>query len=151
MKKLLFFFPLLCYSQISFVAQKTTALSSTAEVITIQQPSSGAKLVEFKSAYIDCSVACTVTLERGGNGATTSALTAVSITSGSIPVALAFSGSDVGTGTVLQVSTLSAGGYIVFDLSGINLLARNDPSQNFTLRTSSMTGTVHVTVKWTER
>jgi len=145
--------PLSLVAQIQFVAQKTTNLSGAAEVITVQQPASGPRTVEFRSAYIDCSVACTVTLERNGNAATSTSTPVVPVAAGTAQTATAtaWASSNVGTGVVLQVSTISAGGFLVFDLAGITLPPKPDLSQNFTLRTSSITGTVNITIKWTER
>jgi hypothetical protein len=144
-------FPVLAYAQVAFVAQKTTSLSGAAEVITIQQPASNSKNVELKSAYIDCSVACTVTLERNGNPASTTETTVVAVNPGEgTATAKAYYSSNVGTGTVVSVSTLAAGSFLVFDLSGMTF-TRTNQGLNFTLRTSSITGTVNITIKWTER
>src|SRR5574342_237649 len=83
-----------------FIATKQTSLSGAAEVITVQQPASNAKTVSFIGAYVDCSVACTITLERDGSAATATTLTPVALNSGTA-TATAWSGSDVGAGTVL--------------------------------------------------
>lgn len=146
--------PLWC--QISYVAQKTTSLSGAAEVVTIQQraPASSNRFVDFKTAYIDCSVACTVTLERNGTFASTTALTIANVNPGETATTVtAYSASNVGTGTVIQVVSIQAGGYLVFGLDNpsINLKSQGGTSENFTLRTSSITGTVHITINWTER
>ncbi len=141
-------------AQISYVAQKTTSLSGAAEVITVQQkaPASTNRVVNFKTAYIDCSVACTATLERNGTFASSTTLTPLNVNpSETTATATAWSGSNVGTGTVIQVASISAGGYLVFDISNVVLQAQDGTGANFTLRTSSITGTVHITIIWTER
>src|SRR5690242_4256563 len=84
--------------QPAFVAFKQTALAGTAEVITVQQPASGAKNVSFVAAYVDCSAVCTITLERDGTAATTTALTVVQVNPdfNVAATANAFSASNVG-------------------------------------------------------
>jgi hypothetical protein len=144
-------FPILAFGQIGFVAQKTTALSAAAEVITIQQPVSGSRTVELKSAYVDCSAACTVMLERNGNPATTTALTSTAINPGEgTATAATYYSSNVGSGTTISVVSVAAGSYTVLDLSNIRLV-KNNPGNNFTIRTSSISGTVNITLLWTER
>lgn len=153
MKKLLILaalsFP--TFAQTYFIAQKTTVLSGAAEVITIQQPASNSKVVRFISAYIDCSVACTATIERNGTVASSTTLAPVNVNPNEPGgAATAWSSSNVGTGTVLHVSSITAGGYTVFDLNGINMPSNNNTGYNLTLRTSSITGTVHITIKYSE-
>lgn len=146
--------PLVSWAQISYVAQKTTSLSSAAEVVTVQQPNSGSRFVELKSAYIDCSSTCTVTLERNGTPATATTLTPANVNPGEgAAAATAWSGSNSSGGTVIQVATIQAGGYLVFDLTtpSVNLKLNRGNGENFTLRTSSISATVHITINWTER
>lgn len=139
-------------AQINFIATKTTTLSGAAEVITIQQPSSASKKVDLLTAYVDCSVACTVTLERNGNPATSTTLTPQAVNPGEGTVtATAWSSSNVGTGTVLSVISLTAGASVIYDLAGMNFSNKNNRGENFTIRTSSITGDVHINVKWSER
>jgi len=143
-------FPLL--AQTPYVVQKTTALTTAAEVITIQQPSSSAKTVEFQTAYVDCSVACTLTLERNGNAATTTLQTPTPVNAGDGASSVkAYNTSNVGVGTVLSVVSLPASGSVTYDLTKLKLRQMNDPGQNFTIRTSSITGTVNITVLFQER
>lgn len=157
MKKVLFCLlttavPLL--GQISYVAQKTTALSSAAEVITVQQPnpSSSNRFVDFKTAFVSCSVACTVTLERNGTFATSTTLTPLNVNPGETAATVtAWSSSNVGTGSIIQKADIAAAGYLVFDLTGINMKPQTGTGSNFTLRTTSITGTVNITINWTER
>lgn len=149
LSKLLFLLTLPVFGQ-GFVVQKTTSLSGAAEVITVQQPATGSRRVLFNAAYVDCSVACTVTLERSGTPATATALTVNRINAGeTAPSVLAFSGSDVGAGTVLSVISLSAGGSTVIDLTAMKW-EKGTTTTNMSLRTSSITGTVHITIQFSE-
>lgn len=142
----------LVHGQTSYVLQKSTSLSSAAEVITLQQPTTGAKYVELKSAYVDCSAACTLTVERNGLAATTTTLNTAPVnTEDAASKVKGFYSSNVGVGTVLSVVSLPASGSVVFDLSAIHLRAVNDPGQNFTIRTSSITGAVNIVIQFTER
>lgn len=142
--------------QISYVAQKSTSLSAAAEVITVQQPapSSTNKLAQLKTAFVACSVACTVTLERNGTFASATTLATRNVNTNEAASTLtAWSSSNVGTGIVLQVAPIAAGGYLVFDLSNpsINLKPFIGTSENFTIRISSITGTAYITINWTEQ
>lgn len=144
---LLLVFTLVAHAQ-DYSVVKETVLAAAAEVITVQQPASGALTVRLKSAYIDCSVACTITLERNGTVAAGSTITPAPLNAGTAKVT-AWSSSTVGTGTVISKFTLPAGGGVPLDLSGISLIG-NGTGKNFTIRTSSITGTVHVNIKLTE-
>lgn len=145
--------PCAAQAQISYVLQQTTTLSTGPEWVTIQQPTTGGRMVEFKSAYVECSVACTVTLERNGSratGITPKTPQPVNPREGAA-VAVGFVASNVGQGSVLQVSTVQAGGYVVFDLTGMNLKPNAGNGENFTVKTSDITGVVNITINWTER
>lgn len=149
MKRLALLFVLaLCAQAQDYVAVKETALTGAAEVITIQQPATGALTVRFKTAWVDCSVACTITVERNGTGATATTLTPSPLNSGTAK-AKAWSGSNVGTGTVISKFSLPAGSGVPLNLAGITLVG-NGISKNLTIRTSSITGTVHINIVWTE-
>ncbi len=137
----------------TYTATQTTSLSSAAEVITIQAPGAAntrpTKLITLAGVSVYCSVACTVTIERDGTAATTTALTPASLDY-HFPVALAttYHSSNVGTGTVLSSYAIAAMATAVIDLSSKQLLSGGD---NLTLRTSSITGTVVINLQWTER
>jgi hypothetical protein len=145
MRFVLFLLSLPAFAQV-FVIQKTTSLSGAAEVITVQQPTSNSKRVEFDRAYVDCSVACTVTLERTGTPATTTTLAPLNINTGETAISVkAFSSSNVGTGTVLSVISLGAGSSVVIDMS-LMRFEKGTNTTNLTLRTSAITGTVDITI-----
>ena len=100
MKKLLFLLAFPCFAQINYDVVKQTALSGAAEKITVQTPSTSPRLIKFVSAYADCSVACNLTLSLNGTNATTTSLTVNKLDSTtSAATAVAFSSSDVGTGS----------------------------------------------------
>ncbi len=85
-----------CQAQVGFTVRKNTVLTAAAEVITLQQPATGSKTVNFIGFYIDCSVACTVTLERNGAAATSTALTVNNINPNEPTIAgIAWSSSNV--------------------------------------------------------
>ena len=134
-----------------FVATKQTALTGAAEVITVQQPAASAKTVRFVGAYVDCSAACSVTVERNGTAATTTSLSVAKVnpSSSQAATAVAFSSSNVGTGTVVATYSLTAGGSRIIDLSRVYMTGTGT-GKNLTLRTSSITGIVNILVQWTE-
>lgn len=144
-------FSTLAFSQTYYTATKTTALTSSAEVITIQQPATGSRNVKFISVYFDCSVACTAALERGGVAATATALTVNPINAGDVAaVTKAFSGSDATAVTVISKINCIAACAQTLDLTGLAFKAGQTTSTNLTLRTSSITGTVDITFKFQE-
>src|SRR5437016_4831410 len=91
----------LCAGQISYVANKTTALSAAAEVITVQQIAAGTKTLQFVSASVDSTVVTAITIERDGTAATSTALTPAQVNPviGVVATAKAWSASNAGAGT----------------------------------------------------
>lgn len=135
----------------AYIYYKTTSLSGAAEKVTIQQPSSAARNVRFKSASVYCSVACTVTMSRDGTAATTTAGTVVALSADyRTAKATVFHTSNVGAGTTLFSQVIAAGSTFVFDLNGIEL-DQSNTARNFTIATDSITGTATIAVKWEER
>ena len=133
-----------------FSTYKETTLSSAAEAVTIQQPSSSARVVYFELANIYCSVACTVELERGGTAATTTALSTVAVgNQGQSSRANAFHTSDVGNGSTVTEFDVAAGETMSVDLSGM-ILEGADTTENVTFRTNTISGDVKITVVWWE-
>src|ERR1035437_659413 len=140
-------------SQIASVLVKTTSLSGTAEVITLQQnPTKASQMVvRLVAAYVDCSVACTITLERNGTPATTTTLTPVNVNPVErVAVAQGFSASNVGVGSILGSYAIAAAGSLTIDLSSINFTINNNQGSNLTIRTSAISGTVNIIIKFTE-
>lgn len=156
MKRLLGVLVLVCASAgialgQNFTVYKETVLSGTAEVITIQQPATGARTVRPGVAYLYCSVACAITIERNGAAATSTTLAVVDPNrTGAVPNFTAWSGSNVGTGTVIgRIRFSTGGGFIPLDLSNI-LMIGNGTAINLTLRTDAVTGIVIFMISVTE-
>ena len=134
----------------TYTASKQTSLTAAAEVVTVQQPATGARPVQFVAAYFDCSVACSMTLERNGTAASATSLSINPVFSGSVAAtSTAFSSSNVGTGTVLSRFNCAAACSNTLDLTDISFQA-GGTAQNLTLRSSSITGTVTINFKFRE-
>jgi len=129
---------------------REVTLPNAAAVVTVQQPATGAARVVFDKALIYCSVACTVTPERDGTAATTTAQSVVALSHGSpASVTTAFVSSNVGTGTqVGPAIVLAAGEKAVIDLPFMMLTSGTNV--NFTLRTNAITGDVKIMIRWRE-
>ena len=133
-----------------YCATKTTALSGAAEVITIQQPATGARSVSFSGASIYASVETGLLLQRDGTAATSTALTPAKLNDSAEATAVtAWHTSNAGAGTTLAAYTVPAGGTLVLDLNGLWLLG-NGTAKNLTLRTASVSGTVKINICWRE-
>lgn len=134
-----------------YAATEQVTLAGAAEAFTVQQPATGARQVRFRGAYVACSAACTITLERNGTAATTTSATPAQINPdlASPSKAVAFTGSNVGVGTVIANYGIAAGGFITIDLTGMRFIG-NGTGQNLTLRTNSITGTVQFVIKFQE-
>jgi hypothetical protein len=132
-----------------YVATRSTTLTAAAEVITVQQPTAVLKVVQFKGVAVTCSVACDITLERDGTAATATALTPVALHR-LMPATTvnAYRSSNVAVGTVLATYSITAGGLLALDLSDKFLFGAGE---NLTIRTSSITGTVQITIQWSEK
>jgi hypothetical protein len=123
------------------------SLTSSAAVVTVQQPASGAREVTFEGAVIYCSVTCIVTLEMNGTAATTTSGTVIKLnTKAPTAKAVVFTSSNVGVGTVIQKYESPAG----ISKSGLSLGVISGTQQNITLRTDSITGTVRILLMWSE-
>jgi hypothetical protein len=125
-------------------------VSSSAAVLTVQQPATPIVHAILRSVSIYCSVACTVQVERDGSAATATAGTAASSTQ-EAPSAgvLVFTGSNVGSGTILsQAFQVSAGTSILVNLAGLEMLKAQP--RNYSFRTNSISGTVQMTLLWDE-
>lgn len=137
------------YAQM-FTVHKATSLSGSAEVITIQQPTSGSRILRGEFASIYSSADCEVQLEHSGTAATATTLTINKVDPRSRSSAfVAFSGSNVGAGTVFAHQIVKGGSTFVFDLSRMILRGDFDATNNlanFTLRTDSCTATVIVNI-----
>lgn len=130
---------------------KQTVLSTAAEKVTLQQPATGAKRQLLKSAWVHCTVDATVTLSINGTAATTTAGAVVSHDDSATPAVSVFHTSNVGSGTtVLGPMPIAANVGQPFDLSGMSLNG-NGTAKNFTVSTSSVTGTCSILIVASER
>ena len=132
-----------------FAAFKETTLSAAAEVITIQQPASGGKVVRIEAVEIWSDVAFVATFERDGTAATGTAITPSTVTYGTV-TASAFHTSDVGVGTVITKKEIPANTITPIVFPGGLYLSPTSTAVNFTVRTASLTGDVKITIIWKE-
>lgn len=149
---------LLAFASLAFAQRGTytvsqkTALSGTAEVVTVQLPASVARgSISFNQtagdgASIYCSVECEYTVEYGGTAATTTAITPAALPGSAAAQATAYRVSNVGAGTVASRQVVPAGATMSIGLAGMSLV----PGQNVTIRTAAITGTVIINVQWRE-
>jgi len=137
----------------TYTVATQASLSSAAAVVTVQQPASGSRQVNFLAAYFDCSVACTMQLEVNGAAATSTAGTVSAINPylSLVPAAAAkaWTSSNVGSGTVLAQYNCAAACAYTLDLSGITFYG-GGTSVNLTLRSNSISGTVSIDIKFQE-
>lgn len=133
-----------------FTVWKATTLSGAAEVITIQQPASGGRRIFVELFNLYCSVACVITWEQNGTAATATALARNTIgPSDFSPTVTAWSGSNVGAGTTLQVFRLSAAESKSLNMEGV-FMQGSSTATNYSLRTDSITGDVEIFIRWRE-
>ncbi len=132
-----------------YVIPYAADLTSTAAIVSVQQPtSSAAGVVRITDVYVYCSAACTFTLERTGTAATATTATVVPINVGQAAARVtAWTASNAGAGTVLGTYALAAGGSKSFPLN-LALVGTATVAQpkNFTVRTAAVTGTVHIII-----
>ena len=125
--------------------------NGAAVVVTVQQPSTGARQLVFEGATIYCSVACVPALEVNGTAATVTAGTLIKLdTRAPSATAAVFTGSDVGAGTVINRYPVAAGQQISIAKSGLLLGVDSGSKHNLTIRTDSISGTVRVSLAWSE-
>jgi hypothetical protein len=134
-----------------YVAIKETVLAAAAEKVTVQQPTGASRQVNFTTADVYCSVACQITFQVNGTAATATTLAPVNLEGGPSPTALAFSGSNVGSGTTLKSYYISAGSTFTFDISQFYLVRSSTGASNFSIGTNSITGTVRIQIEWQEQ
>ena len=137
----------------SYLATCTLTLSANSKACTIQQPASGARDTQLVSAYIYSTVALTVTQERNGTAASATAVTPTALNPEQVAAATAavYEASNVGSGTVLGGSAatiaIPATSGVTLELEDIQLRG-NGTTKNYTIRTSSATGTVTIILKF---
>ena len=144
--------PLAYAGEAVFHVTHEATLAASAHAITIQQPASGSKKVTLQSANLYCENACTVTLEKDGTAASSTAGTVVTLdeSRNDSATATVWVNSNVGSGTTIYTYVLSAGQQITIDLEDI-VMVGDGTGNNVTLRTASTTGDIKRGIKWTEK
>lgn len=128
------------------------SLSAAAGAVTIQNKT-GSKTTVLRWVSVQCSVACSIYLEKNGTAATSTAVTPTPVNdadAATSPVKFnAYRDSNVGVGTKMSPTyELSAGQILPLDLEDMEIKGAND-GKNVTLRIASMTGdySVHFRVR----
>lgn len=134
-----------------FVYYDASGLSAADATLTLQQPSSGSKWVFLETFRIYCSVACVLTISRDGTAATTTAATENSLNGGETASATAFTASNVGAGTTIDVIEVAAGETLSIDLNRLFLEDDDSTANNITFDTDDITGDVTMYLRWEER
>ncbi len=135
-----------------YVASHTASLSSSTDKVTVQQPATGARQIRFRGALASCSTAattpCVLTLSQNGTAATATSLAVTPLNLSPPAASTAWSGSNVGTGTVIHVYTLTVGGDYWIDLSEFTLAP--GINSNLSLGWSSATAAVSTAIFYVE-
>ena len=128
-------------------------LSTSAAVLTIQQPAATANTVEVLFVRLETSADLVFELERNGTAATATATTEVG-TSANNPTATAtaFHTSDVGNGTTIDTILVQSDVEKTVDMVPYNVwLVGVGTTKNFSVRSaSSASSTVRITIGWRE-
>lgn len=126
-------------------------LSTSAAVLTVQQPTSAPRQITFEGAVVYCSVACVPSLEINGTVATVTGVTPVKLdTRGSAATSTAYTGSDSTGGTVIGKYSVAAGQQLGITKSGLTLGVGSGVHQNVTIRTDAISGTARILLMWSE-
>jgi hypothetical protein len=136
-------------AQGTYWVEVETSLSGAAEVVTLHRPSTGARAVQPTDAVVYCSVACTFTVERDGTAPTATAVSIVKTNSTqSAATATAWKQpNNVGTAArVLPKNQVLAGSSTAIELDDHSL----QKGENITIRTSSITGTARIMIRFRE-
>jgi len=133
-------------------ALKTTTMSGTAEVVTLQNPRTDGKPIAIDGIYVLCSAACNFQVEMDGTAATGTNLARIPATKIlNTSRGVAFSASTSITPRFVIGYSVPAGAQpypIEFDSD--YQLPGNGTNSNFTVRMLTNTGTVTIFLKWRE-
>lgn len=135
-----------------FEVYKETSLSSSSESITLQAGTGRTALnVHPIDGEVYCSAAADITLSQNGTAASATTLAITLVNGSKAPTSVAFSASNVGSGTVLdKVSIPTGGGTFHWDLSFLVAYGNSQGTQNITITTSSVTATCRFKIIYTE-
>lgn len=129
------------------------ALSGAGTIFTIQKPTTQPnKDVRLESITVTCSTACSFTQTYNGANATSTAGTVLMIPPNiSIPaVATAWTASNVGTAIATGgITRLYGAGSITINVGQV-AIAGASTAANYNVVIATMTGTVNITVIWSE-
>lgn len=146
-----------CIQQACFYATTSGSVAGSGTLkLTIQQPATGARQVTFIAAVAQCAgQAFTVDQSQNGTAATTTAATRVAlIPTTATAAALAFSASNVGSGTATAPTlSFTAGDPRVIDLSQ-RTTGLSGTANNYTVTMTNTSGTNCngvVAVYWSEK
>lgn len=113
--------------------------SGTSNVVTIQQPATGARSVRGVIVSVYSEKAGDIEFERDGAAASATAATIVSTdrnAANTTPKFKAWSASNVGNGTTLWLEPIAAGGKRDYDMSS-TFLNGNGTAKNWTVRVTT--------------
>lgn len=128
---------------------REVTLSASTDRLTVQQPTTVIRTANFVGASIYCSVACTITMDRSGGIATSTAAIPTKVNPpAAAPTIVVFTASNGSAGTTINKYVLSAGQTLPIDLSAISLDVTNS---NLSFTTSSITGDVKIFLMWREQ
>lgn len=132
------------FSQETWFSSSTgvVSLSGAGATATIQQVASGPKSINFDTATVYCSVACTITQSQNGTAATATAgtITGLNPNSNARAQATFYTASNVGAGTAVGTPvTCSSACTVVLDLSKVTIPS-GGTNLNYSVTISSITG-----------
>lgn len=134
-----------------YITYKATT-STTSERVTVQQVTGGkSNQVHFDKIYVQCTVACVFTLSQNGTAATATALAITPVNLSADTRSIAFSGSNVGTGTVLATYNIAAGAGFLYDASALYLGRGSNSSNNLTVGVTGASGDIKIQINHTEQ
>lgn len=145
--------PAPCISQRNcFTVYKETSLSSSTEKITLQAGTGVTALnVHPIIGQVYCSAGADVTLSQNGTAATTTTLAITGVNGSAANTAVAFSASNVGSGTFLdKISIPSGGGTFSWDLTPLIAYGNSAGTQNVTIAIASTTATCRIKILYSE-
>ncbi len=136
----------------TYVYEKTTSLSSSAEKVTLHLPSNSIRTAQPVAVTVYCTADVVATLSRDGTAPTATAGTAIKLnatnSSGAIPTASAvpYYSSNVGTSTTIKTYNIPGGVEYPISLGDKSLR----PGENISLGTDSITGSCSIFFLWRE-
>lgn len=114
--------------------------------VTIQRPAAANKQLKFYRAWIYCAAAQTATLKWNGTAATTTAGTVAKLPGSAPPQGVAYTDSNVGSGTTGGTYAVLAGTTYVLDLTPFTL-GSTGANTNLTVSTD---GSCNISFTWSE-